>query len=158
MIRAALATAALAAGSVSFNPPPTDGLDYEDAGRNCIALAVFTEARGEPLPGQIAVVEVIRARMQADGFPSYPCEVVAQLHQFHGFRDWPRGDAPTYPWDIDREAWETALRVTDGVMLEGWSSGCEDATHFYAGARPQWASSMRLVCRHGGHVFLAVVP
>lgn len=155
MIRAALATAALAAGSVSFNPPPTDGLEFEDAGRNCIALAVFTEARGEPIEGQIAVVEVIRARMQAEGFPAYPCEVVAQLHQFHGYRDWPR---PSYPWDVDREAWELALRVTDGVMLEGWSSCATDATFFYKGQPPRTNKPLRVLCEIGAHAFAQVAP
>lgn len=152
MIRPLLGVAALAAGSVTFNPPPTDGLEFEDAGRNCIALAVFTEARGEPIEGQIAVVEVIRARMQAEGFPSFPCEVVEQLHQFHGVRDWPK---PSYPWDVDRAAWELALRVTDGVMLEGWKSDCEGATYFYSGERPDWAAAMREVCTVARHKFLA---
>lgn len=156
MIRAALATAALAAGSVSFTQPPTDGLDYEDAGRNCIALAVFTEARGEPIEGQIAVVEVIRARMNAKDWPAFPCDVVAELDQFHGYRDWPR---PSYPWDVDREAWETALRVTDGVMIEGWSSGCaEDATFFYRGDPPRTDKPLRVLCEIGAHAFAQVAP
>lgn len=155
MIRSILATAALAAGSVSFNPPPTDGLEFEANGRDCIALAVFTEARGEPIEGQIAVVEVIRARMQADGFPSFPCEVVAQLHQFHGVRDWPR---PSYPWGTDREAWELALRVTDGVMLQGWSSGCGEPTHFWSGQTPAWARGMTVHCRVGAHSYASVAP
>lgn len=156
MIRPLLAFAALSAGSVSFNPPPTDGLEFEDAGRQCIALAVFTEARGEPLEGQIAVVEVIKARMESDGFPSFPCDVVQQLQQFHGVRDWPK---PSYPWDVDREAWELALRVTDGVMLEGWSSGCKaDATHFWRGETPPWAQNMTVHCRIAEHAFASVAP
>lgn len=155
MIRAALATAALAAGSVSFNPPPEDGLEFEDAGRQCIALTVFAEARGEPLEGQIAVVEVIKARMSAEGFPSYPCEVVQQLQQFHGVRDWPK---PSYPWDIDREAWEKALRVTDGVMLEGWSSCAAGSTYFYRGEPPELNKPLQVTCEIGAHAFAMVAP
>lgn len=148
MIRAAIATLALAAGSLSASPG--DGMEFEDSGRDCLALAVYTEARGEPLQGQIAVVEVIRNRMEASEWPAFPCDVVGELHQFHGFRDWPR---PSYPWDEDRDAWERALRVVDGVMLEGWESGCADATHFWAGARPSWARGMTIHCHIGRHRF-----
>ncbi len=155
MIRPLFAFAALAAGSVSFNPPPEDGLEFEDAGRNCIALAVFTEARDQPIEGQIAVVEVIRARMETEGFPAYPCDVVAQLHQFHGYRDWPR---PSYPWDIDREAWELALRVTDGVMLEGWTSCAAGSTYFYRGEPPELNKPLRVTCEIGAHAFAMVAP
>lgn len=155
MIRPLLAAMALSAGSVSFNPPPTDGLDYEDAGRNCIALTVFTEARGEPIEGQIAVVEVIKARMDSEGFPSFPCDVVQQLQQFHGVRDLPK---PSYPWDIDRAAWELALRVTDGVMLEGWTSCAAGSTYFYRGEPPELNKPLRVHCEIGLHAFASVVP
>jgi spore germination cell wall hydrolase CwlJ-like protein len=150
MIRQALFAAAMASAGVSIGEP---GMEFENAGRACIALTVFTEARGEPVAGQIAVAEVIRNRIADSRWGSDPCEVVAQLHQFHGYRDWPR---PSYPWDVDREAWELALRVTDGVMLEGWSTTCGDATHFWRGPTPPWAKGAE-TCALGNHLF-AVVP
>lgn len=151
MIRPALFAAAMSAGAVSIEPP-VEGMEFESHGRNCIALTVFTEARGEPVEGQMAVVEVIRRRMALDAWPDDPCRVVEQMSQFHGFRDWPR---PGYPWDVDAEAWELALRVTDGVMLEGWQSGCAPAEYFYSGDAPSWASRLQQACRIGGHTFLA---
>lgn len=150
MIRQALFALAMASAGISISEP---GMESENAGRNCIALAVFTEARGEPIAGQVAVAEVIRNRMWSDRWGSDPCEVVAQLHQFHGYRDWPR---PSYPWEVDRESWERALIVTDGVMLYGWQTECSDATHFWRGETPAWAEGAD-TCALGNHLF-AVVP
>lgn len=147
MIRPTLFTLAMLSAGVSIGEP---GMEAENAGRNCIALAVFTEARGEPIEGQIAVAEVVRNRMWSDRWGSDPCEVVAQLNQFHGYRDWPR---PSHPWDVDREAWDRALIVTNGVMLYGWTTCASDADHFFAGATPAWARDMDVACRIGDHEF-----
>jgi spore germination cell wall hydrolase CwlJ-like protein len=140
------------AGTAQTEPP---GMAFEANGRACIALAVFAEARGESWLGQALVVQTIRNRMSHDGWPSDPCEVVLQLQQFHGLRDWP---LPRRPWDIDDAAWRQALQVTDAVMLGDYQiapPACERVTHFYAGAEPAWAADMDASCRVGGHTFLS---
>lgn len=137
-------------GTGAYADPAADGLEFENVGRDCIALAVFTEARGEPEAGQRAVVEVIRARMESARWGSDPCEVVAELDQFHGYRDWPR---PRHPRDVDAAAWERSLQVTDDVMLYGASSGCGPADHFWRGRWPEWASDYRAACLIGNHQF-----
>lgn len=147
--------AAMLAGSVSFADPSVsdDGTEFENSGRDCIALAVFTESRGESIDGQIAVAEVIKRRIESSQWPDMPCDVVEQIDQFHGFRDWPR---PSHPREIDANSWEIALRVTDGVMLDGWTA-CPGVDHFFAGPAPAWAADMAPVCSIGGHQFVAEV-
>lgn len=46
----------------------------------CLALTVFHEARGEPVPGQVAVAQVILNR--ANGDLSKVCDVVKEPGQF----------------------------------------------------------------------------
>ena len=49
---------------------------------NCLAQAVYFEARGEPLEGQLAVARVIVNRTQSGLFPEDYCAVVSQRGQF----------------------------------------------------------------------------
>lgn len=42
----------------------------------CLAQAIYYEARGEPLPGQIAVAEVVLNRADSKRYPSSVCGVV----------------------------------------------------------------------------------
>lgn len=48
----------------------------------CLALAVYYEARGEPLEGQKAVAAVVMNRVNSPRFPDTACEVVFQPRQF----------------------------------------------------------------------------
>ena len=49
---------------------------------HCLAGAVYFEARGEPLEGQLAVAQVIVNRAEDRRFPSSYCGVVYQRSQF----------------------------------------------------------------------------
>lgn len=48
----------------------------------CLAAMVFTEARGEPLIGQLAVAHVALNR-QAQAPDLSLCEIITKPHQFH---------------------------------------------------------------------------
>jgi len=50
----------------------------------CMTMAVYFEARGEPLVGQSAVAHVIMNRVEDERYPDSVCEVVKQ--------------GPTYKW------------------------------------------------------------
>jgi len=45
-------------------------------GLACIAMAVYFEARSEPLAGQMAVAQVVINRMADNRWPDNPCGVV----------------------------------------------------------------------------------
>ena len=49
---------------------------------NCMAVAVYHEARGESLEGQVAVARVIMNRAASGKYPGTWCEVVKQPWQF----------------------------------------------------------------------------
>ena len=44
----------------------------------CVALAMYFEARGEPVAGQLAVANVVMNRVESSRYPNTPCEVVTQ--------------------------------------------------------------------------------
>jgi spore germination cell wall hydrolase CwlJ-like protein len=85
-------------GELELNILPTyekrliDRLDYgsdpfDHSEINCLALAVYGEARGESLKGKIAVINVIMNRVGSRKFPNTICDVVLQDHQFESIYD-----------------------------------------------------------------------
>ena len=50
----------------------------------CIAMAIYFEARSEPLDGQVAVANTIMNRVASPKFPDTPCQVVKQGRTWNG--------------------------------------------------------------------------
>src|SRR5678815_178687 len=74
---------------------------------NCIAVAVYHEARGESLEGQLAVAKVIMNRAASGKYPTSWCGVVKQPWQFSFVH---HGHFPSV--DEGSDAWHKALGVT----------------------------------------------
>ncbi len=107
----------------------------------CLAGAVYFEARGEPLAGQLAVAQVVINRSQNPRFPSSYCGVVMQPQQFSFVR---RGEMPRI--STGTAAWQRAKAIAR-IAHEGlWESEAGDALYFHAKyVRPGW--SQRKVAR-----------
>jgi len=127
-----------------------DNLDSCPPALACVALAVYTEARGEPLFGQAAVAAVIHKRMMDSG--TSPCDVISAPFQFDGITRYIIG---SNPWNKDPIGWSRAMLVSEAVFNHGMIiEGCEDASYFYTEAgRPEWAKSKIEVCHIGNHIF-----
>jgi len=79
----------------------------------CIALAVYFEARSEPIEHQQRVADVVLNRVEDDRYPADACAVVWEPKQFSFTHDG-KSDVPT---DID--AWLTAQAVArDAIERE----------------------------------------
>lgn len=129
----------------------TGFVEHDDrvGARDCLALVVFSEARGESFLGQALVAQVVinRARRNDTGV----CDIAMAPGQFHGLRDWPY---PRRPAEIDAEAWRTAREVADAVIEGDYVPApktCAEAAFFSSGDAP--AVGLVEVCRVGGHVF-----
>ena len=74
-----------------------------DEQTNCLATAVYFEARGEAVEGQLAVARVVMNRAASGKYPPSWCEVVKQPAQFsfvrHGSS---RGDTDCDAWPRPR--------------------------------------------------------
>ena len=113
----------------------------------CMAGAVYFEARSESLAGQLAVGRVIVARTASGRFPGSYCGVVMQHAQFsfiHG------GTMPT----INRSShtWQNAVRIALIAHRGAWKSPAEGALFFHA-ARIHAVSGKTRIAQIDNHVF-----
>ncbi|MCX7644113.1 MAG: cell wall hydrolase [Rhodobacteraceae bacterium] len=128
--------------------PPATG----DAEWRCLAEALYFEARGESVAGQVAVAEVILNRRDTAGFPGTVCGVVHQ-----GGRN---GCQFSYTCDgrsdriAERAAFVRAGKIARAMLDGAPRSLTEGATHFHsAGVRPAWARRFDRTARIGSHLF-----
>ena len=117
------------------------------ADQSCLATAVYFEAKGEPLKGQLGVAHVILNRAKSGRFAHSICGVVKQPGQFsfvHGGR---------LPHVSGGPQWKTALAVA-GVALAGDAPApAPKALFFHArSVSPGWHGLTR-VAAIGNHVF-----
>ena len=112
----------------------------------CMAGAIYFEAKGEPLSGQLAVAEVILNRSKSGRFPKSVCSGIPQRGQFSFVRT---GHVPTVP--ANRQ-YRTAVAVARVALADSWDSPASDAMYFHARhAAPGWHREQ--VASIGNHVF-----
>jgi hypothetical protein len=126
-----------------------------DSEWECLAQAIYFEARGESVKGQFAVAEVILNRVSSPLYPRTVCRVVHQGGsggcQFSftcdGRKDRIR----------DREAYAVAGKIAR-VMLDGAPRALTDgATHFHTkNVRPRWSRQMPRTASIGQHMFYRI--
>jgi spore germination cell wall hydrolase CwlJ-like protein len=131
-----------------------DGKDRVKA-EKCLADAVYFEARGEPVRGQIAVAQVVMNRVFSGFYPRNVCATVYQNKhrrlacQFTFACDG-IPDVVTEP-----HAWVRATRIARDV-LDGkyWVPEVNRATHYHAyWVRPSWVREMKRLYKFGVHTF-----
>jgi spore germination cell wall hydrolase CwlJ-like protein len=121
----------------------------------CMAIAVYFEARDEPLRGQQAVAQVIMNRVKSGYYPATICGVVYQ-------GQWNRNSCqfsfacdgqPDNP--IEKPEWQRSLQVAKDVIAgRVYVSEVGDATHYHATyVKPDWRHEMRRVTTIGTHIF-----
>ena len=122
--------------------------------RNCLASAVYFEARSESLQGQLAVATVILNRAKTSNYPSSICGVVYQgasrLNgcQFSFVCDG-KSDLPK-----EHRSWEKALAVAARALADNQIKIVPTATHYHADSvEPSWSRSMHRLTKIGRHIF-----
>jgi spore germination cell wall hydrolase CwlJ-like protein len=123
----------------------------------CLANAIYFEARGEPVRGQMAVAQVVINRVFSGYYPNNVCGVVYQSTHRH------RRLRCQFSFTCDRipdrvtepDAWERAKHIA-GDALDGnfWLNDIGKATHYHARwVYPRWVHEMRRLDRIGVHTF-----
>jgi len=116
---------------------------------NCIATAVYFEARGEGLEGQLAVARVIMNRAASGQYPSSWCSVVKQPAQFSFVR---HGQFPTI--NTASAAWAKAQGVTRLAMSNVIPSLSDDVLWYHADyVNPSWGHRLSMAQKIGAHIF-----
>lgn len=118
-----------------------------DTEAQCLATAVYFEAKGEPLTGQLAVAQVLINRTKSGRFPPTLCGVLMQSHQFsfvHG------GRLPHIA--AGNAAWRTAIAIASIARDEAWKPVIGQAMFFHARrVSPHWHATQ--VAALGNHIF-----
>jgi hypothetical protein len=115
----------------------------------CLAAAVFFEARGETLEGQLAVAEVVLNRAASGIYPPAICDVVTQRSQFSFIR---RGKFP--PIDRSSQNWRKALAIAEIARKDLAEQVAPNVLWFHAHyVAPAWKRTRTRVARIGSHIF-----
>jgi spore germination cell wall hydrolase CwlJ-like protein len=121
----------------------------------CLAEAVYFEARGEAVRGQIAVAQVVLNRAFSGKYPDTVCGVVYQNKHRHLACQF------TFACDNNKDVirepdmWERAQKIAK-AMLDGqlWLPEVDRSTHYHAyWVRPSWVSEMKRMYKTGVHTF-----
>ena len=116
---------------------------------HCIAVAVYHEARGESLEGQLAVAKVIMNRASSGKYPANWCGVVKQPWQFSFVR---HGEFPSV--DVSSDAWRKAVGVTRLAVANAVPSVPKDSLWYHANyVAPRWSNNLQRVEQIGAHIF-----
>jgi spore germination cell wall hydrolase CwlJ-like protein len=120
-----------------------------DAEANCLATAVYFEARGESLEGQLAVAHVVMNRASSGRYPPDWCSVVKQPAQFSFVR---HGE---FPWiDTQSAAWARAQAIARLAAANVVPSVGNDVLWYHANyVAPSWGHRLSVVQKIGAHIF-----
>ena len=116
---------------------------------NCLATAVYFEARGESLDGQLAVARVVMNRAASGKYPASWCAVVKQPWQFSFVRN---GQFPYA--DTNCNAWRKAVGIARLAMANVIPSVGTDVLWYHADyVSPSWGRRLNAVSKIGAHIF-----
>ena len=114
------------------------------ADTRCLARAVYFEARGEPIEGQLAVAQVILNRVASGRYADSVCGVIDQPGQFSFAHDRSTGGG---------NDWRVAEAIARIAIANRWTPIAPRAVNFHAArVTPGW-SNMAKVTQIGHHVF-----
>jgi len=117
-----------------------------------LAEAIYFEARGESLEGQIAVGWVILNRVNSRYFPNSIAEVIKYRCHFSY-----RCDGSMKQGIREKSAYEQAKRIAKGIVLGVYEDPTNGANHYLNPKKvsviPKWARVYPVVASIGNHIF-----
>lgn len=138
----------------TFDATHIDRARFSAAEINCLAEAIYYEARGESFTGQAAVAEVIMNRVNHRVYPDTICGVVYEGServtgcQFSFTCDGSMTRAPR------GRAWRRSQLVAEHVAIGFAPPRTRSATHYHTTAvDPHWNDSLVQTGQIGTHVF-----
>ena len=120
----------------------------------CLSEALYFEARGEQIEGQIAVADVIINRKNSNRFPSTICGVVSEgSHKRHACQF-------SYNCDgkleliYDKKTYSRIVKLSSMILNGAFSDITHGATFFHASeVSPSWSKKFKKTRKIGRHIF-----
>lgn len=123
--------------------------DPLDEQARCLATAVYFEAMGESLQGQLAVANVVINRANSNRYPTSWCGVVKQKAQFSFVRN---GRFPSI--DPNCQAWAKAQAIARIASQNVMAALPTDVLWYHADyVAPKWRRNLTKVEKIGAHIF-----
>lgn len=125
------------------------GTQTGDREMECLANAVYFEARSEPIEGQLAVAEVVMNRAASGRYPTDLCAVILQKAQFSFIR---RGRFPQA--DHGSEAWRRAVAISS-IARQKLAGSLPPSVLWYHATyvSPKWGKRLTRQTQIGLHIF-----
>jgi len=126
----------------------------EHVERYCLTQAIYYEARGEGVQGQLAVADVVLQRQKSKYHPDTICGVVYEPYQFSFV-----SDGSTLR-EIDVESWNKADDLAGRILRHEVKTSLTGRALFYHAktVRPDWADTMVKTAEIGNHIFYRRAP
>ncbi|KIZ39193.1 MULTISPECIES: cell wall hydrolase [Rhodopseudomonas] len=121
----------------------------------CLAEAIYFEARGEKVRGQIAVAQVVLNRAFSGFYPTTVCGVVYQNKHRHLACQFTFACDDVADVVREPDMWDRAKKIAR-AMLDGhlWLPEVAKSTHYHAyWVRPSWVNEMKKMYKFGVHTF-----
>jgi spore germination cell wall hydrolase CwlJ-like protein len=120
-----------------------------DREAECLANAVYFEARSEPIEGQLAVAEVVLNRAASGRYPTDLCSVITQKAQFSFIQ---RGKFPRA--DRESEAWKKAVAIAS-IARQKLAGNLPSGVLWYHATyvSPSWGKRLTKQTQIGLHIF-----
>jgi spore germination cell wall hydrolase CwlJ-like protein len=120
-----------------------------DREMECLANAVYFEARSEPIEGQLAVAEVVLNRASSGRYPTDLCAVITQKAQFSFIN---RGRFPRA--DRGSEAWRKAVAIAS-IARQKLAGNLPSSVLWYHATyvSPSWGKRLTRQTQIGLHIF-----
>ena len=120
----------------------------------CLSEALYFEARGEQIEGQIAVADVIINRKNSRQFPGTICGVVSEgAHKRHACQF-------SYNCDgkleliYDKKTYRRIVKLSSMILNGAFSDVTNGATFFHASeVSPSWSKKFKKTRKIGRHIF-----
>jgi hypothetical protein len=125
------------------------GTQTSDREMECLANAVYFEARSEPIEGQLAVAEVVLNRASSGRYPTDLCAVITQKAQFSFIQ---RGRFPRA--DRGSEAWRKAVAIAS-IARQKLAGNLPSSVLWYHATyvSPSWGKRLTRQTQIGLHIF-----
>jgi len=137
--------------ATTHRDPVVNNPQADPHSQQCLALAMYWEARGEGRQGMVAVGSVVLNRVEDVRFPDTPCGVIHQGGekppcQFSWWCDG-KSDSPTH-----KALWESSLTLASELLRERQNDPTRGALFFHnTSVADPWRRTR--TTRIGNHIF-----
>ena len=127
----------------------------------CLAMAIYFEARGEPMVGQVAVAQVVINRVTDYRYPDDICAVVKEGYYYSWDKNKPIKDKCQFsfwcdgkPETIeDSKTWNESYMLAT-LLVNGMYDFTHGASHYHNDSvHPYWADHLKRTVTIDNHIF-----